>query len=173
MQIQMLGNTLVTPKNTYRCSHGKNGCTFAKVEGDGKSPVGVFPLRRVFYRADKVAKPKTGLPVLAIAEQMGWCDDSACPEYNTLIELPFAGSHEKMWRDDDVYDLVVEIGYNDDPVVPGKGSAIFMHCARDGYSGTEGCVALGVEDLLAVLAELWDGSTIEIKGATHHKTVDS
>ena len=173
MQIQMYCNTLVTPQNTYRCSYGKNGCTLAKVEGDGMSPVGVFPFRRVFYRADKIARPKTGLPVLAITEQMVWCDDVACPEYNTLIELPFVGSHEKMWRDDDVYDLVVEVGYNDDPVVRGKGSAIFMHCARDNYSGTEGCVALGVEDLLEVLAELGVGSLIEIKDATHHKTVGS
>lgn len=158
----MIGNSLVTEKALYRCSHGQNGCTPDKIEGDRMSPIGDFPLHRVFYRPDKVPLPETRLPVVAITENMGWCDDPASPEYNTLIDLPFTGSHEKMWRDDNLYDLVIEVGYNDDPIIPGKGSAIFIHCADADYKGTAGCVALKVADLQSLLKDLSPESVITI-----------
>lgn len=161
MQILMINNSLISGKTTYRCAGGKNGSSPDKAEGDKMSPIGTFPLRRVFYRPDKVPAPETKLPVVAITPHMGWCDDPTCPEYNTLIDLPFTGNHEKMWRDDDAYDLVVEVGYNDDPIIPGKGSAVFMHCTKD-YRGTEGCVALSVEDLQDLLKDLSKESLLTI-----------
>lgn len=133
-----------------------------KTEGDGGTPVGRFPLRRVLYRPDRLDAPATGLPVEAIKPDQGWCDDPAHPDYNRPVRLPFADSHEKLWREDMVYDVIVILGHNDDPPVPGKGSAIFMHVARPAYEPTEGCVALALEDLLAVLAASGPGDTIRI-----------
>jgi L,D-peptidoglycan transpeptidase YkuD (ErfK/YbiS/YcfS/YnhG family) len=125
--------------------------------------LGAWPIRYVYYRPDRVAKPETQLPVVALSPDDGWCDDPKDPAYNTHVKLPWPTSHEKLWRDDHVYDLIVVLGHNDDPVVPGMGSAIFMHLARADYSGTEGCVALGLNDLLELLREAEPGSAVEIR----------
>lgn len=156
---------LVGGGRSWRCALGKGGVVAAseKREGDGASPIGTWPVRRVWYRADKGPAPGTGLPVLAMRPDDGWCDAPGHPLYNRWVPLPFAASHERMWREDAVYDLVVELGYNDDPPVAGRGSAIFMHIARENYAPTEGCVALAEEDLRAVLAQLGGGSTLEIR----------
>ncbi|KZD12845.1 L,D-transpeptidase family protein [Oceanibaculum pacificum] len=135
----------------YLCALGKSGLVRTKQEGDGGTPIGVWPLRRLFYRADRLALPETGLPLHPIDPSHGWCDAPDDAAYNQLVTLPYPASHERMWREDGLYDLVVELGYNDDPVVPGGGSAIFLHAARPGYLPTEGCVALAQADLLAVL----------------------
>ena len=136
----------------------------AKREGDGASPIGRWPARRVFYRPDKGPPPETGLPTIAIRREDGWSDDVAEPTYNRLAPLPCRGSHERLWRDDGLYDLVVELGYNDEPVVAGMGSAIFLHVARPDYRPTAGCVALALPDLLAVLETLDADPAIEIRG---------
>lgn len=146
----------------YRCALGRSGISEVKFEGDGATPAGVFPLRGLFYRADRMDAPQTGLRVLAIEPDMGWCDAPRHPSYNRLVRLPFAASHELMWRDDELYDLVIVIGHNDDPPKPDRGSAIFMHIAKDGYAPTEGCVALSKQDLLDFLKEAQQGDEIEI-----------
>lgn len=134
-----------------RCALGRGGIGADKKEGDGVTPLGCFPLRRVMYRADRLEAPKTGLDVRALGRDDGWCDDSQDESYNRLISLPFSGSYEALWRQDHVYDVIVELGYNDDPVRPGLGSAIFLHVAKPDFAPTEGCVALGLEYLLALL----------------------
>ncbi len=137
----------------YRCALGRTGVSLDKREGDGATPIGSFSLRRLFYRADKFPQaPLTALPTQALASDDIWSDDSSQADYNTYLKLPYQGSHEKLWRDDDIYNLIVPLGYNDDPVVFGKGSAIFMHLARPDYSPTRGCVALAQADLLEVLS---------------------
>lgn len=148
-----------------RCAIGKAGAISAddKREGDGKSPRGTWPLREVWYRPDVYPHgPTTALPVRATRPDDGWCDAPDDPNYNRPVTLPYPASAERMWRDDAVYDLVVILGHNDDPPVPGLGSAIFMHLARDGYPGTEGCVALAREDIEAVLAAARPGDAVEI-----------
>lgn len=145
---------------TYPIAIGKNGFTEDKREGDNCTPMGEYALRECWYRADKLAPPTTALPLHIIQADDGWCDAPDHPAYNTHVKLPFDASHEKLWREDDVYDVVVPLGYNDAPIVPGKGSAIFMHVARPGYVGTEGCVALALPDLLAVLAHADSDTTI-------------
>lgn len=134
-----------------------------KREGDGASPVGLWPVQRVFYRPDRGPAPETGLPVIALQPDDVWSDDPAEPIYNRLARLPCRGSHERLWRADGVYDLIAELGYNDDPPIVGRGSAIFLHIARPGYLPTEGCVALAADDLRAVLKRLGGGSLIEIR----------
>lgn len=147
-----------------RCALGKGGPRPAadKREGDGSSPTGAWPLRRVLYRPDKGPKPKTGLSVEAIHREDGWCDDPRDPAYNRPVTLPYPASAERMWREDDLYDLVVVLGHNDDPVIPGAGSAIFLHLARPDYGPTEGCVALARADLEALLAAAAPGDMLEI-----------
>ncbi len=148
--------------NAFRCALGRGGVTRTKVEGDGATPVGRFPLRRLHVRADRLPEIATSLPHRAIRRTDGWCDDPAELSYNQLIQLPFFGSHEAMWRADGLYDLVVEIGYNDDPPKPGLGSAIFMHVAKPGYQPTDGCVALALQDLKSLLAEITPSTEINI-----------
>jgi L,D-peptidoglycan transpeptidase YkuD (ErfK/YbiS/YcfS/YnhG family) len=94
---------------------------------------------------------------------MGWCDDPMDVEYNRQVRLPFHARHEILWREDGVYDLIVELGFNDDPVIPGRGSAIFLHVARADYAPTEGCVACALPDLLELLAAAKEGDTLGIE----------
>jgi L,D-peptidoglycan transpeptidase YkuD (ErfK/YbiS/YcfS/YnhG family) len=138
----------------WRCAIGHGGLRAAseKVEGDGASPIGRWPIREVLYRADLMDAPAPHLPCRAIDKMDGWCDDPSHPDYNRPVTRPFAASHEALWRDDAIYDVVVVLGHNDAPVVAGAGSAIFLHIARPTYSPTEGCAALSREDLLAFLA---------------------
>jgi L,D-peptidoglycan transpeptidase YkuD (ErfK/YbiS/YcfS/YnhG family) len=137
----------------FKCALGKGGVSQNKIEGDGATPLGCFLLREVLYRADKIEAPITTLPVSTIQKNDGWCDDVNDPQYNKKVALPYPASHEELWREDDLYNIVVPLGYNDEPAVPGKGSAIFMHVARPNYTPTAGCIALSVSDLLAVLKE--------------------
>ncbi|MBO6518834.1 MAG: L,D-transpeptidase family protein [Rhodospirillales bacterium] len=146
----------------YRCALGKGGVRADKKEGDGATPVGRFPLRKLYIRRDRIPAVETALPVSDIAPDDGWCDDPAEPAYNTLVKLPFAGSHEKMFRDDHLYDLVIEIGHNCSPPVPGAGSAVFIHLAKPEYAPTEGCVALARDDLVALLKRWGLDTEIEI-----------
>ena len=136
------------------CALGWAGIVDPKVEGDGGTPAGTWPLRRVLYRPDREALPRCALPVSAIARSHGWCDDPRHGDYNRPVTLPFGAGHEVMWREDHLYDLLVVVGYNDDPPVPGRGSAIFLHLAARDFGPTAGCVAFARPDLLAVLGEL-------------------
>lgn len=151
----------------FRCALGKGGVKpeADKREGDGATPLGRYPLRQVYYRADRLAVPEARLPIRPLTQQDGWCDDPAEPAYNRHVLLPYAASHEKLWREDHVYDVIVVLGHNDDPPVPGMGSAIFLHLARPDYSGTEGCVALALPDLLALLAVLPPNAAMQIISA--------
>ena len=158
------GGILRWPGGEARCALGKGGVTpaDAKREGDGASPIGVWPMRQVFWRADRLERPVTALPADALMPEAGWCDDPASPLYNFPVALPFPLRHEKLWREDELYDVIVVLGYNDNPVLPGRGSAIFLHVARPDYSPTEGCVACSREDLLALLSHAKLGDALEI-----------
>ncbi len=148
---------------SYRCALGRGGVRSDKVEGDGATPVGRYPLRRLLYRPDRLARPDCRLPVGELEPDDGWCDDPADPAYNKAVKFPYAASAECLWREDHLYDLIVVLGHNDDPVVPGRGSAIFMHIAAPGYGATEGCVALSQDDLLSILQNLDRDSEVLIE----------
>jgi L,D-peptidoglycan transpeptidase YkuD (ErfK/YbiS/YcfS/YnhG family) len=150
-----------------RCVLGKGGVRPAaeKREGDGATPLGTWPIRRLLYRPDKGPAPKTRLPVEAIAPDDGWCDAADDPAYTRPVKLPYAASHERMWREDDVYDLVLVLAHNDAPVVPGMGSAIFLHLQQPDGRATEGCVALTRPDMETLLALAEPGSAVEIRRA--------
>ena len=135
----------------YRAAIGAGGVRPDKQEGDGATPAAVLPLRRVLYRADRVSRPVTSVPVEPLAPQDGWCDDPGHRDYNRQVTLPHVARHEVLWRDDALYDVIGVLGWNDAPVVRGRGSAIFLHVARAGWAPTEGCVALALGDLMALL----------------------
>ena len=147
-----------------RCAVGRAGVVpaSAKIEGDGASPAGLWPLRHVYFRPDRIEQPVTRLPVSPLTPSDGWCDEPTDPNYNRPVALPYDASAERLWRDDGVYDLIVVLGYNDDPVRPGAGSAIFLHLASEDYGPTQGCIALSREDLTAVLAESRPGDALLI-----------
>jgi len=147
---------------TFRCALGRGGVRSDKTEGDGATPAGRFPLRRILWRPDRLSRPGTALPAAPLARDQGWCDDPDDPAYNRPVRLPFTGSHEALWREDSLYDVIVVLGHNDSPPVPGKGSAIFMHVAGPGYAPTDGCIALALEDLLEVLALCAPGDTVTV-----------
>jgi L,D-peptidoglycan transpeptidase YkuD (ErfK/YbiS/YcfS/YnhG family) len=149
----------------FKCALGRSGITHDKREDDGATPAGTWPVRRLYYRADRLAPPETQLPIQAIREDDGWIDQPDHPGYNTRVTLPLPEgiSHERLWLDSHLYDLIVALGYNDDPPVPGKGSAIFMHVARPDYGPTAGCVALSLNDLQHVIKELAPGDRIVVE----------
>lgn len=148
-----------------RCALGRAGVrpAAAKREGDHASPAGVWPIRRLLYRPDRLAAPQTALPLAPLAPDDGWCDDPADAAYNRPVRLPYPASCEAMWRDDGLYDLVFVLGHNDDPPERGLGSAIFLHVAGLDYGPTEGCVALALADALALAAAARPGDAVEIR----------
>ncbi len=152
------------PFGSLACVIGRGGVRRDKREGDGATPAGRFALRRVLYRPDRGAAPQSALPVEPLAADMGWCDDPSSPAYNRQVVLPFEAGAERLWRDDHLYDLIVVIGHNDDPVVAGAGSAIFIHVAAPDLSPTEGCIALSRPDLETLISCAAPGDTIEIAG---------
>jgi L,D-peptidoglycan transpeptidase YkuD (ErfK/YbiS/YcfS/YnhG family) len=148
-----------------RCALGPAGVIAAadKREGDGASPAGVWPIRRVLFRPDRGQAPVTRLEVQPIALDDGWCDAPGDPAYNRPVKLPHPASAERMWRDDHLYDIVVVLGHNDDPPTPGMGSAIFLHLAKPDYAPTHGCVAVARADLEHLLKAAKPGDFVEIR----------
>jgi L,D-peptidoglycan transpeptidase YkuD (ErfK/YbiS/YcfS/YnhG family) len=153
---------LVCGDRVFKCALGKGGVVEEKVEGDSATPLGTFPLRKVLYRRDRVADIVTELPLEEITRDMGWCDDVSSGEYNKQIDLPSSYRHEKLHRDDHIYDVVCVLGFNDEPVVEGKGSAVFMHLSRENYTPTEGCVALSLEGMMTLLSRVSRDTVVTI-----------
>ncbi|TQV79973.1 L,D-transpeptidase family protein [Denitrobaculum tricleocarpae] len=147
-----------------RCAVGRSNLISAerKQEGDGATPVGRWRMLRVLYRPDRIQDVQTALPLSAITTNDGWCDAPEDPNYNRQVTLPFEASHEKLWREDQLYDALVVLNHNSDPIVPGRGSAIFLHVARENFEATEGCVALQQDDLLKILREVDRDSAVVI-----------
>ena len=152
----------------FRCVAGAAGLIAAndKQEGDNATPRGRWPLRGLYYRADRIASDRlagySAFSPVMIGKQDGWCDDPEDAAYNMKVNLPYSARHETLWREDGLYDLIIPLGYNDTRPVPHKGSAIFLHCAPEGIASTKGCVALAAEDLLVVLNYLEKDSYLVI-----------
>jgi L,D-peptidoglycan transpeptidase YkuD (ErfK/YbiS/YcfS/YnhG family) len=143
---------------------GKGGSKPAadKREGDGASPLGVWPVRAALLRPDRVAAPATALPWRWLRPDDGWSDGAGDPAYNRPVRLPHGFSAEQLWRDDHVYDVIIVLGHNDSPPVSPLGSAIFWHLTQPDRRPTEGCVAIERADMLRWLALLGPGDTVEI-----------
>ena len=143
--------TLIYDEFLFKCSTGKRGLTKYKKEGDKKTPKGLYNLENLYYRKDKIDKPITSLKCIQINKAMGWCDDvSKKNKYNKLIKSSQKIHHEKLFRKDNKYDILIPISYNRKKIKIGKGSAIFIHITND-YKKTDGCIALKKNDLLILL----------------------
>ena len=151
--------------NRLRCTLGAGGVVdpAEKVEGDKKTPAGRWPMRQILYRADRLTPVISALPVRALTPSDGWNENPADPHYNTLVKLDAATEQvDRLWREDGVYDVIVVLGYNDDPIVAGRGSAIFLHVARPDFMPTAGCIALPLENLLTVIREAEADSAVVV-----------
>tara|TARA_B100001093_G_scaffold320596_1_gene305928 strand:+ start:288 stop:779 length:492 start_codon:yes stop_codon:yes gene_type:complete len=153
--------TLIHNKKRYKCALGKNGIAKRKKEGDKKTPAGLFSLGKVYYRKDKIRNLKTNLKKIVIKKKMAWCDDPNNKFYNKLT-FTNDKSKEKLYRKDNLYNIIVVINYNIKPIMKNKGSAIFIHLARKNYSGTMGCIGLKKKDLLDILKTVKKRTKIKI-----------
>lgn len=153
--------TLIHNKKRYKCALGKNGIAKRKKEGDKKTPAGLFSLGKVYYRKDKIRSLKTNLKKIVIKKKMAWCDDPNNKFYNKLT-FTNDKSKEKLFRKDNLYNIIVVINYNIKPIIKNKGSAIFIHLARKNYTGTMGCIGLKKKDLLDILKTVKKRTKIKI-----------
>ena len=145
------------------CALGRAGTRRRKREGDGATPIGSFKLLAVLYRSDHLPRPRTRLPVTPLRPDSGWCDDPGDLAYNHPVRTPYLASHERLWRPDRLYDVIVVLNYNLSPRVPGAGSAIFLHIATEDFSPTEGCVAIFPETMRRLLPHLGPQTVIHIR----------
>jgi L,D-peptidoglycan transpeptidase YkuD (ErfK/YbiS/YcfS/YnhG family) len=146
----------------YKCSLGYSGVKKNKKEGDGGTPYGIYNLTKIYYRKDKIKKLQSSLKKIVIKKNMIWCDDSDSQFYNTQSYLPKKFSYEKFYRKDNIYDIIVIIDYNLNPIKKNKGSAIFLHIAKKNYKPTKGCIALKKQDLLFILKNCKKKTKIKI-----------
>tara|TARA_B100000686_G_scaffold195220_1_gene202121 strand:- start:11093 stop:11590 length:498 start_codon:yes stop_codon:yes gene_type:complete len=153
--------TLNYNNKLYKCTYGKNGFTKNKTEGDKKTPEGIFSLGKLFVRTDKIKKLKTNFHINSINKKMTWLDDPTNKNYNTLINTNGSQS-EKLHRKDNLYDIILIIKYNTNPVIPYKGSAIFMHIMDNNHKPTKGCIGLKINDFMEILSTLKINDKIKI-----------
>lgn len=135
----------------FPCSLGRSGRKALKREGDGASPMGTWQVRRLFYRMDRMVPPRTGLMARPLRPADGWCETVGDRNYNRLVKMPYAASHETMTRADGLYDIVVELSHNERPRVQGHGSAVFFHLRRPDGGPTAGCIAVSARDMKIIL----------------------
>jgi L,D-peptidoglycan transpeptidase YkuD (ErfK/YbiS/YcfS/YnhG family) len=149
---------------TLAASFGRSGAcpAAAKREGDGMTPLGTWLIRAALLRPDRLPAPATRLPWRWLRAHDGWSDDPADPHYNRPVALPHLHRHEQLWRDDGVYDIIIVLGHNDSPPLPGLGSAIFWHCQAADGRPTEGCVAIDRSALARWLAAMAPGDALAI-----------
>ena len=154
--------TLIFDDFRFRCSIGKNGFSKKKIEGDKKTPTGIFNIGNLYYRKSLRSKIHTKLKCFPIKKNMGWCDDPRNKKsYNKLIKINKKIKHEKLYRNDGKYDLIIPILYNTKKIIPGKGSAIFIHLTKN-YNNTLGCIALKKNDFLILLRLINKNTKIKI-----------
>lgn len=155
---------LVAGQSLFPCALGRSGIIVAKREGDGGTPLSTLPLRRVFLRPDKGPRPRTLLTARLMTRSDAWCDDMRDRRYNRLISRPPGDAEERLWRDDHLYDIIVELGWNDRPIRRGRGSAIFWHLPRTGLTPTAGCIATPRDVFFKVLPRLSLRAVIKVQG---------
>ena len=163
MKLLVKNNHLFTEGSQIRCAIGLNGLTENKKEGDLCTPAGIFHFDKIYYRADRLGSMKFIIDSAIISKDDGWCDDQKSDSYNQPIQFPFQGSAEYLYRDDHIYDIICVLNYNTSPIIPGRGSAIFLHIAKPGFLGTEGCIAIEREALIEIATSLTTDSTIVIE----------
>ena len=141
--------------NNYKakCSVGKRGIGLKRKEGDLITPKGKYKIKYIMYRKDRV-KIQSKIKKIIIKKEMGWCDDPNSRHYNKVVKLPSSYKNEKLYKKENIYDIIIVLNYNMDPIVKNKGSAIFIHVAKKNYKKTEGCIAVRKAHLLKIAKDL-------------------
>ena len=145
----------------FRCALGKSGIGDKEIEGDNVTPRGIYKIVKIYYRKDRIKKITSKFKLIEITKIMGWCNDIKSKKYNQLIKLPTKYSHEKLYRKDNVYDLILVLNYNMKPTIKNKGSAIFIHVTRKNYQSTQGCITLKKNNLIKLISKI--NKNIKIK----------
>ena len=161
MHILINKNYLTYNKLKLKCAVGKKGIGNKRKEGDLITPKGQFKIKYILYRKDRV-KISTKLKKKIIKKNMGWCDDPRSSHYNKLIRLPFTYKHEKLFKKENTYDIILVLNYNMRPIKKNKGSAIFIHVAKNDFKSTEGCVAIKKIDLIKLIKEIGPNTKVKI-----------
>ena len=161
MHILITKNYLTYNKLKVKCAIGKKGIGYKRKEGDLITPIGLFNIKYILYRKDRV-KVLTKLKKKVIKKNMGWCDDPKSSHYNKLVKLPFAYNHEKLFKKENIYDIILVINYNMNPIKKNKGSAIFIHVAKNNFKKTEGCVAIKKPNLIKLIKEIRQNTKVKI-----------
>lgn len=138
----------------FKCALGKSGIGKKKIEGDNITPKGTFKIVKIYYRKDRIKEINSAFSLIEIKKNMGWCDDPKSKKYNQLIKLPSKDKNEKLFRNDRIYDLILVLNYNMNPIIKNKGSAIFIHIAKNNYTKTKGCIALKKKDLIQIISKI-------------------
>ena len=151
--------------NQYKvkCAVGKRGVNLKKKEGDFITPIGLYKIKYILYRKDRIKKIPSKLRKIIIKKNMGWCDDPKSKQYNKLVNLPFSYSCEQLFKKENIYDIILVLNYNMNPVKKDKGSAIFVHVAKKNYEKTRGCVAVKKLDLLKILKKIKVKTKVKIE----------
>ena len=163
MHILIKKKNLILNNYKVKCALGKRGINKKRREGDFVTPKGVYKIKYILYRKDRVPKIKTDFYKVIIKKNMGWCDDPNSSKYNKLIKTPFNYSYEKLYRKDNIYDIILVLDFNMNPVKRKKGSAIFIHVAKKNYDKTKGCIAIKKRDLLKILKKLKKKTIVNIE----------
>ena len=146
----------------FRCALGKAGIKKKEKEGDNVTPKGIFKITSMYYRPDKIKNIITAVKKIKIKKNIGWCDDPNSHFYNQQISLPNKFGHEKLYRNDSLYDLILVLNYNVNPIIKNKGSAIFIHVAKKNYKRTKGCIALKKKHLIELISKIKKNTKIKI-----------
>jgi len=154
MNIKLKNKFLYFDKYKIKCAIGKRGITRKKLEGDNKTPAGIYKFNLIFYRKDRISKIKVNMSKEPIKKNMGWCDDSNSKLYNKLIKFPFNYRAEKLWLSNSSFDIIIIINYNTRPIIKKKGSAIFLHIVKKNYKPTKGCIAVSKKDMNLLLSKI-------------------
>jgi len=154
MNIKLKNKFLYFNKYKIKCSIGKRGITIKKLEGDNKTPAGVFKFKSLMYRQDRIPKIKSRLKKIIIKKNMGWCDDSNSKHYNKLIKFPFNFRAERLWLNKNIYDVIIVINFNMKPIIKKRGSAIFLHIAKKNYMSTRGCIAISKKNMKLLISKI-------------------
>jgi L,D-peptidoglycan transpeptidase YkuD (ErfK/YbiS/YcfS/YnhG family) len=162
MNIKLKNKFLYFGEYKIKCAIGKRGITDKKIEGDNKTPTGLFKFKSIFYRNDRITKIKSSLQKKVIKKDMGWCDDPNSKYYNKLIKFPFNFCAEKLWLRENIYDVILVINYNTKPIIKKRGSAIFLHIAKKNYTPTRGCIAVSKKDMNLLIGKINTQTQLEI-----------
>ena len=138
----------------FKCALGKAGIGNKKIEGDNITPKGIFKIVKIYYRKDRIKKIYSKFKLIKITKKIGWCDDPKSKNYNELVNLPSQYGYEKLYRKDNIYDLILVLDYNLKPIIKNKGSAIFIHIARKNYKKTAGCITLKKNHLISLVKKI-------------------